>query len=74
MSINLEPYNYWILYGALVLLLICLIIAGVKAVKLLKAVKTYQPVIDHMQTNTKLAQIKVEAMQEKKRKRRFMNV
>ncbi len=67
MSINLEPYNYWILYGALVLLLICLIIAGVKAVKLLKAVKTYQPVIDHMQTNTKLAQIKVEAMQEKKK-------
>ena len=67
MGINLEPYNYWILYGALVLLLICLIIAGVKALKLLKAVKTYQPVIDHMQTNTKLAQIKVEAMQEKKK-------
>ena len=66
MGISFAPYNFWILYGACVLLLICLIIAGIKASRLLKAIKVYGPAFANIQKNLTLAQIKTEAMQEKK--------
>lgn len=66
MDIVLEPYSDWILYAACVLLLIFLVIAGVKAVKLLKAVNHLKPSFEHIDTNVKLAKIKAEAVKEKK--------
>lgn len=66
MPINLQPYNYWILYAACIALLVCFIILGMKAVHLLKTVNTLKPTMDNMQKNATLAQIKAEAMQEKK--------
>lgn len=67
MGLYLEPYNYDILYGALVLLLLFLIVLACKAMKLLKTVKTVKPTADSIQKNVTLAKIKVEAMQEKKK-------
>ncbi|MCH3962600.1 MAG: hypothetical protein LKF53_01585 [Solobacterium sp.] len=66
MGISFAPYNFWILYGACAILLICLIILGIKAGKMMKAIRTYQPAFKHIQKNIQLAQIKAEAMQEKK--------
>lgn len=66
MGLNLEPYNYWILYAALALFLICVIIAGIKAGGLLKAIRSQKPAADSIQKNVELAKIKVEAMKEKK--------
>lgn len=67
MYLNLAPYNTYILYAALVLLLIFLIVTGVKAGKLLKAVKAVQPQAESIKTNVQLAKIKVDVMQEKKK-------
>lgn len=66
MGLNLEPYNYWILYAALALFLICVIIAGIKAGGLLKAIRSQKTAADSIQKNVELAKIKVEAMKEKK--------
>jgi len=67
MGLNLEPYNYWILYASLILLLLFLIITAVKAAKFAKTVKAVKPTADHIQLNGKLAKIKIDAMQEKKK-------
>lgn len=66
MQLNLYPYNFYILYGALVLLLVFLIILAVKGVHLLKAISKETPTLQNMQKNVQLTQIKIEAMQEKK--------
>lgn len=67
MLINLSPYNHWILYAAMLMLLIFLIMTGVKAASLLNAVKNYKPQFDSIQKNVTLAKIKTDAMQEKKK-------
>lgn len=67
MKLYLEPYNHYVLYAALILLLLFLIILGVKAGKLLKTVQTIKPSADSIQKNVTLAKIKMEAMQDKKK-------
>lgn len=75
MKLYLEPYNHYVLYAALILLLLFLIILGVKAGKLLKTVQTIKPSADSIQKNVTLAKIKMEAMQDKKKKiRKRINV
>ena len=67
MGLNLEPYNYWILYASLVLLLLFLIITAFKVLKFTKELKTIKPTADHINLNSKLSKIKVDALQEKKK-------
>lgn len=66
MKINLEPYNYYILYAAIILLLICICYTCMKALSLLKEIKKEQVHFDSIQTNITLSKIKAEAIQEKK--------
>lgn len=66
MKINLNPYNYYILYLAILLLVICICITCMKAFSLLKEVKKKKTDFDTIQNHVQLAKIKVEAMQEKK--------
>jgi len=67
MGLNLEPYNYWILYASLVLLLLFLIVTVFKVLKLAKELKTIKPTVDHIDLNGKLSKIKIDALQEKKK-------
>lgn len=66
MNLNFMPYNYWILYAAIVLFLLFCVITAAKALHLLHAVKAEKPQADSIQRNITLAKIKVDAMQEKK--------
>jgi hypothetical protein len=65
---NIYPYNYWILYAAIAALIITIIVSAVQILKLLKSMADFlKPRMDHLQTNVKLATIKMEAMDEKKK-------
>lgn len=66
MGLNLYPYNYYILWAAVIALVIMLVLTMVHAVHLLKAVQEKKPVLDNIQKNVQLAKIKTEAMKEKK--------
>lgn len=66
MKINLEPYNYYILYIAIILLIICLVITCMKALSLIKEINTKKPAFENINHDVQLAKIKTEAMKEKK--------
>ena len=66
MPITLSPYNHYIFIASIALVIVFLVLLALKAVDLLKAVKEKQPVLDNIQRNVTLMQIKTEAMNEKK--------
>lgn len=62
----LEPYNYYVLYASLILLILFLIYTVVRAAHLLKTVSSMKTSLKPVHDNVTLAKIKMEAMQEKK--------
>lgn len=62
----LEPYNYYVLYAALILLIIFLIYTAIKASHLLKTVNGMKESLKPVNNQVTMAKIKVDAMQEKK--------
>ena len=61
MNFNLYPYNLWILYASLVLLVINLILLLKHALPLLSALKGIKPDLDHIQNNVGSASAKASA-------------
>ena len=66
----LEPYNFYVLYAALILLVIFLIYTALRAGKLLKTVNHMKESVKPVSDQVTLAKIKVEAMQETKAENR----
>ena len=62
MRLDLTPYNYWILYASIVILLITLCTTLSKVLKLGKVVSAYKPLLDNVQKNVNLASIKAQAV------------
>jgi len=62
---NLSPYNWYIFFGALALLIVFGIITAVRAMPLVKDLKAHQPEIDNIKKNVQLTQIKTGALKEK---------
>ena len=50
MNFNLYPYNYWILYLSIALVILCLILLLVHALRLLKTLGTLQTAAQSLQT------------------------
>lgn len=65
MKLNLYPYNYWILYAAIALLVISIIVLLAKLLKTAKTLKAMTPQLEQMAKQAKLAGIKAEAVKEK---------
>lgn len=65
-NLSLKPYNLYILYAALILLVIFLIYTAVKASSLMKSLKHMQESMKPVNDQITLAKIKTEAMQETK--------
>jgi hypothetical protein len=64
---NLYPYNYWILYAAIAVLVIYTILSLVKIAGMAKEMLAFlKPRTDKLQRELTLMQIKTEAMAEKK--------
>ena len=64
---NIYPYNYWILYAAITALVITIIVSLVKIAGMAKEMMAFlKPKVDKLQREATLAQIKMNAMAEKK--------
>ena len=72
-EISFYPWNYWILYGSIVLLVIFIIMTAMKALGLLQELKTLNDKTAGMQRNLKLMQIKTEAINEKSAEQKKKN-
>jgi len=66
MTLNLYPYNYYIFYASIVLVIIFIILFLVSLVKMAKSLQPYEPTLNNIEHNTKLMEIKMEAINEKK--------
>ena len=66
MNINLAPYNWYIFYGALALLIIFLVVLVVHALPLMKEMKSHSDDFSSIRTNIELTKIKTEAIKETK--------
>ena len=66
MNINLAPYNWYIFYGALALLVVFLVALVVHALPLMKEVKKHSADYSSIRKNAALAKIKTEALRETK--------
>ncbi|MCR4951233.1 MAG: hypothetical protein K6A40_07915 [Solobacterium sp.] len=73
MKMNLYPWNYYILYASILLLVIFIVLTGLKALALLKEVQNVQNATEPMQRSLALMQIKMDAMNEKKAEQRQKN-
>lgn len=65
MNLQLYPYNLWILYGAIVLLVIFLIMTLLKLLNFLKVVQSKQPQLQLIQDRVMASQQKVESINQK---------
>ncbi|MDO4520553.1 MAG: hypothetical protein Q4D59_08715 [Erysipelotrichaceae bacterium] len=64
---NIYPYNYWILYAAIAVLVITLIVSLVKIAGMAKEMIAFiTPRTEMLQRKATLTQIKLDAMAEKK--------
>lgn len=64
---NIYPYNYWILYAAIAVLVITLIVSLVKIAGMAKEMIAFiTPRTEMLQRKAALTQIKLDAMAEKK--------
>ena len=66
MNINLAPYNWYIFFGALALLIIFGIVTVVRALPLVKDLKAHKPEMDNISKNIELTKIKTGAIKETK--------
>ena len=66
MNINLAPYNWYIFYGALALLVVFLVVLVAHALPLAKEMKKYSDDISSIRKNVELTKIKTEAIRETK--------
>lgn len=66
MNINLAPYNWYIFYGALALLVVFLAVLVVHDLPLMKEVKKHSDDFSSIRKNAELAKIKTEALRETK--------
>ena len=73
MKMNLYPWNYYILYASILLLVIFIVLTAMKALGLLKEVQNLQKGTEPMQRSLTLMQIKMEAMNEKKAEQKQKN-
>ena len=64
-TFNFSPYNYWILYAAIVLLIIFLIITLMRALSLLKTIQAKQPELNAIQEHINSANQKVDSINRK---------
>lgn len=64
-NFTLHPFNMWILWASVALLVIVLIITGIKAVHLMKNLKPVMEKTDYAKNGVQAAQIKVDAVKEK---------
>ena len=62
---SLYPYNYWILYAAIVLLILTVISSAVKAMKQLKSAMEIKSTLDKIEISSKKMSIKQEVIAEK---------
>ena len=62
-NFSLYPYNYWILYAALIALLVFLIMTAVKAKPLLEFAKEYKPVGEKIASEIETSKEKAEYIQ-----------
>ncbi len=65
MNINLYPYNLWILYAAIIALIVYLILLIKHALPLLHALSGMKPNIDNIQNNVGSAAQKADAVGKK---------
>ena len=64
---NIYPYNYWILYAAIAVLVITLIVSLVKIAGMAKEMTAFiTPRAEMLQRKAQITQIKLDAMAEKK--------
>ena len=66
MNINLAPYNWYIFYGALALLVVFLVVLVLHALPLMKEMKSHSDDFSSIRTNIELTKIKTEAIKETK--------
>ena len=66
MNINLAPYNWYIFYGALALLVVFLVVLVIHALPLVKEMKKHSDDISSIRKNVELTKIKTEAIRETK--------
>ena len=66
MNINLAPYNWYIFYGALALLVIFVIVSVVHALPLVKEIKRHSDDFSSIRKNVELTKIKTGVLKEKK--------
>ncbi len=66
MNLNLYPYNYWILYLSIALVVVFLIILLMHALKLLKTLGTLQTAADSLQTRMNHINADLEILQKKR--------
>lgn len=64
-QLSLYPYNYWILYAAIVLLVLTVISSAIKAMKQLKSAMEIKATLDKIDTTSKMMSIKQEVIAEK---------
>lgn len=69
----LEPYNYYVLYASLILLIIFLIVTAVKAAGLMKSVSRMKETMKPVNDQITLVKIKKEAMEETKAENKKKN-
>ncbi|MEE8807362.1 MAG: hypothetical protein SOI44_02955 [Lactimicrobium sp.] len=63
--LNLYPWNLWILWASIILLVVFLIILATHAVPLLKTIKQISKQVSGLQERQKALQIRKEVLQEK---------
>ncbi len=72
-TFSLEPFNYWILWIACIILAIVIIYTGAKAAGLLKNVNVLKEKTETIQKQVKLASIKAEVLKENKAEKEKKN-
>lgn len=65
MPFNIYPYNFYILYGAIGLVVLFLILLLIKVIGLGKAVGAYAPQLNRLSARVEYTSIKAAAIQEK---------
>lgn len=64
---DITPYNYWILYAAIAVLVLTLIVSLLQMARYAKDMLAFlQPKTDKLQRDLKIMQIKMDVMNEKK--------
>lgn len=63
-TMNLYPYNRWVLRIALIILVVCLIVTALKAKPLMGFAKEYKPTLDHISEQVETSKAKAQYLEE----------